>query len=76
MNSTKVRGSETQPHVEAPDNLHIGDVIVSTPKLALGQLVQIQVIDTASDKILKSYIYIKSSRGIYASSFTNVRFLN
>ena len=50
-------GSGTQTH-EAPGNLHIRDVIVICPKLALGQLVQIQVMDSASDKILKFYIYI------------------
>ena len=50
-------GSGTQTH-EAPGNLHIRDVIVICPKLALGQLVQIQVMDSASDKILKFYINI------------------
>ena len=53
--------SGTQPHYEAPGNLEIGDVIVSCPKLALSQLVQIRVIDSVSDKILTFYTYIKSS---------------
>ena len=39
-------------------NLRIRDVIVSGAKWALGQLVQILLIDSASDKILKIYIYI------------------
>ena len=55
------RASGTPPHYEAPGNLEIGDVIVSCPKLALSQLVQIRVIDSASHKILTFYTYIKSS---------------
>ena len=47
-------------HYEAPGSLQVRDVIVSCSKLALGQLVQIQVMDSVSDKILKFYIYIKS----------------
>ena len=39
----------------------ISEVIVTCSKLALGQLIQIQVMDSVSDKILKIYIYIKSS---------------
>ena len=54
-------GSGTQPHHEAPGNLHIREVIVICSKLALGQLIQIQVMDSVSDKIMKIYIYIKSS---------------
>ena len=54
-------GSGTQPHYEAPSNLHIREVIVTSSKLALGQLIEIQVMDSLSDKILKIYIYIKSS---------------
>ena len=54
-------GSGTQPHYEAPGNLHIREVIVACSKLALGHLIQIQVIDSVSDKILKMYVYIKSS---------------
>ena len=50
--------------IEATGNLHIGDVIVTCSKLALGQLIQIQVMDSASDKILKFYIYNKSSLDI------------
>ena len=50
-----------KPHYEAPGNLHIREVIVTCSKLALGQLIQIQVMDLVSDKILKIYIYIKSS---------------
>ena len=53
--------SEIQPHYEAPGNLHITEVIVICSKLALGQLIQIQVMDSVSDKIMKIYIYIKSS---------------
>ena len=51
-------GSGTQTH-EAPGNLQIGDEIVSSPKLVLSQLVQFQVMDSASDKTLKFYVYIK-----------------
>ena len=54
-------GSGIQPHYEAPGKIHIAYVIVNCPKLALDQLVQVQVIDSASDKILKIYIYINSS---------------
>ena len=54
-------GCETQPHYKAPGNLHIREVIITCSKLALGQLIQIQVMDLVSDKILKIYIYIKSS---------------
>ena len=50
--------------IEATGNLHIGDVIVTCSKLALGQLIQIQVMDLASDKILKFYIHNKSSLDI------------
>ena len=53
--------SWTQPQFEAPGNLHIKEVMVTCPKLVLGQLIQIQVMDSVSDKILKIYIYIKSS---------------
>ena len=48
-------------HYEAPGNLHIREVIVTCSKLALGQLIQIQVMDSVSDKILKTYIDIRSS---------------
>ena len=54
-------GSRTQPHYEAPGNLHIREVIVTCSKLTLGRLIQIQVMDSLSDKILKTYICIKSS---------------
>ena len=37
------------------------EVIVTCPKLALGWLIQVQVMDSVSYKILKIYIYIKSS---------------
>ena len=43
--------SEIQPHYEAPGNLHITEVIVICPKLALGQLIQIQMMDSVSDNI-------------------------
>ena len=52
--------SGTQLHYEAPGNLHIREVIVTCSKLALGQLIQVQVMDSVSDKILKIFIYIKS----------------
>ena len=52
-------GSGTQPHYEAPGNLHIREVIVACSKLALGHLIQIQVIDSVSDKIWK-YIFISN----------------
>ena len=48
--------SGTQTY-EAPGNLHIRDVVVNCPKLTLGQLVQIQVMGSASNKIL-SRLYI------------------
>ena len=51
-------GSGTQPHYEAPGNFHVGDLIVIRPKLAFAQPVQIQVMDLASEKILKFYVYI------------------
>ena len=54
-------GSRTQPHYEAPGNLHIREVIITCSKSALAQLIQIQVINSVSDKILKIYTYIKSS---------------
>ena len=54
-------GSGTQPHYEAPGNLYIREVIVTCSKLALAQLIQIQVMDSVSDKILNMYVYIKSS---------------
>ena len=54
-------GSGIQTHYEASGNLHIREVIVTYSKLALGQLIQIQVMDSVSDKIMKIYIYIKSS---------------
>ena len=38
----------------------ISEVIVTCSKLALGQLIQIQVMKSVSDKILKIDIYIKS----------------
>ena len=63
-------GSGTQTH-EAPGNLHIRDVIVICPKLALGQLVQIQVMDSASDKILKFYIYITNPQVYGTISWLN-----
>ena len=47
-------GSGTQPHYEAPGNLHIRVVIVTRSKLALGQLIQIQVMDSVSDKVIKN----------------------
>ena len=50
-------------HYEAPGNLHIREVIVTCSKLALGQLIQIQVMDSLSDKILK--IYIISNHQVY-----------
>ena len=50
-------GSGSQPHYEATDNLHIRDVIVSCPKLALHQLIQIQVMNLASYTMLQFYIY-------------------
>ena len=53
-------GSGTQPHFEAPGNLHITEVIVTCSKLSLGQLIQIQVMDLVSDKILNIYIYISN----------------
>ena len=53
----------TQPHYKAPSNLHIGEVIVTCSKLALGQLIQIQEMDSLSDKILK--IYIISNHQVY-----------
>ena len=43
-------------HYEAPGNLHIREVIVTCSKLALGQLIQIQVMDSVSDKTLNIYI--------------------
>ena len=46
-------GSGTQPHYEPPGNLHIRELIVTCSKLALGRLIQIQVMDSLSDKILK-----------------------
>ena len=49
--------SGTEPHYEAPGNLHIREVIVTCSKLALGQFIQIQLMDSVSDKILK-YIYL------------------
>ena len=49
--------SGTQSHYEAPGNLHIREVIVTCSKLALGQFIQIQLMDSVSDKILK-YIYL------------------
>ena len=52
------RASGTQPHYEAPGNLQIRYVIVSCQKLAFGKLIQIQVMGSASDKILNLYIYI------------------
>ena len=51
-------GSGTQPHYEASGNFHVGDLIVIRPKLAFAQPVQIQVMDLASEKILKFYVYI------------------
>ena len=45
--------SGTQPHYEPPGNFHIREVIVTCSKLALGQLIQIQAMDSVSDKILK-----------------------
>ena len=54
-------GSETQPHYKTSGNLQIREVTVTCSKLALGQLIQNQVMGSASDKILKIYIYIKSS---------------
>ena len=51
-------GGGKQPHFEAPGNLHIREVIVTCSKLSLGQLIQIQVMDLVSDKILNIYIYI------------------
>ena len=53
-------GGGTQPHFEAPGNLHIREVIVTCSKLSLGQLIQIQVMDLVSDKILNIYIYISN----------------
>ena len=41
LNSTDGIVSGSQPYFEAPGSLHIVDVIVSCPKLAMGQLVQI-----------------------------------
>ena len=41
-------------HYEAPGNLHIREVIVTCSKLALGQLIQIQVIDSVRDKMFKN----------------------
>ena len=52
-------GSGTQPHYEAAGNLHIKEVIVFCSKLTLGQLIQIQVMDSVSDNILKLYIYFQ-----------------
>ena len=49
--------SGTQSHYEAPGNFHIREVIVTCSKLALGQFIQIQLMDSVSDKILK-YIYL------------------
>ena len=46
-------GSGTQLHYEAPGNLHIREVIVTCSKLALAQLIQIQVMELVLDKILK-----------------------
>ena len=54
-------GSGTQPHYEAPGNLLIREVRVTCSKLDLDQLIQIQVMESVSDKIFKIYIYIKSS---------------
>ena len=53
-------GGGKQPHFEAPGNLHIREVIVTCSKLSLGQLIQIQVMDLVSDKILNIYIYISN----------------
>ena len=52
------RASGTQPLYGAPGNLQIRDVIVSCQILAFGKLIQIQVMGSASDKILNLYIYI------------------
>ena len=49
--------SGIQSHYEAPGNFHIREVIVTCSKLALGQFIQIQLMDSVSDKILK-YIYL------------------
>ena len=53
-------GSGTQPHYEAPGNLHIREAIVICSKLPLDQLIQIQVMHSVSDVILKIYIFVKS----------------
>ena len=49
-------GSGTQPDYQAPGNLHIREV-----KVTCSKLIQVQVMDSVSDKILKIYICIKSS---------------
>ena len=49
LNSTDGLSSGTQLHYEASGNLHTGDVVVSRPKMALGELVQIQVMDWLSE---------------------------
>ena len=41
-------------HYEAPGNRHIREVIVTCSKLVLGQLIQIQVMDSLSDKNFKN----------------------
>ena len=43
-------------HYEAPGNLHIREVIVTCSRLAFGQLIQIQVMDSVSDKTFNIYI--------------------
>ena len=60
LNSANGLDSGTQSHFEAPSNLYIKEVIVTCSKLALGQLIQIQVMDSVNNKIFKIYIYIKS----------------
>ena len=54
-------GSGTQPHYEPPGKFHIREVIVTCSRLALHKLIQIQGMDSVSDKILNRYTYIKST---------------
>ena len=49
-------GSWIKYHYEAPGNLHIREVIVTCSKLDLGQLIQIHVMDSVRDKLLKTYL--------------------
>ena len=48
--------SGTQSHYEAPGNFHIREVIVTCSKFALGQLIQIQVMDIIS--CLNNFFYL------------------